>query len=426
MSVVLAVENVGPCRKQLKIEVPAPAVEAELRKVVEQYSRQARVPGFRRGKIPASLIRQRFRDDIRQEVIERLLPRFWQEASTESALDTLTAPSVEEVGELADGEPLTFTAAVDVRPEFELASLDGFDLPDRDEEPSEEELTEALDELRRQVADWVTVERPAARGDRVLAAVRELEVEEDPESEPERVQVEIGDARVWEELSLALTGLEAGQTGTFSRPEGEGDEARVRKFEVEAALVEERDLPEPTNEFAAKVGKFETIDELREQVANGVTARKREASDRQRREALMEQLVARNSFDLPEGVVNHETENILRDYAMELQRRGVDVEAAGLDWQEMGGQARPQAERRVRERLVLDAVVAAEEVAVSDEEVDGALATLARLQNRGFEELRQEFVREGRMASLRQQLQRDRAVRRLLGDGEDGAEENKA
>ncbi|MEM7483087.1 MAG: trigger factor [Acidobacteriota bacterium] len=427
---VLAIETVGPCKKQLHIEVPAATVDREVGKVVADLGKRAKLPGFRQGKIPAGVVRQRFKDDIRQEVIERIIPKAWEAAEKESDLDGLAAPHVDEVGEFVAGEPFIFKASIEVRPEFELGSLEDFDLPERDEEPSEAEVTEALDNIRRQVADWVTVERPAARGDKVKTMIEEVTEnaeseateaaggEEAPEiaSEAQEIEVEIGNEQIWEELSLALTGLAVGQRGSFSRPEGEGDEARVRSFEVEVVSVEERDLPELDDEFAAKVGEFETVDALKEEVIAGVRRQKTEASDRARHQALREQLRARHPMELPVGVVDHEIQLVLRDYAGELQRRGVDLENAGLNWQEMGDQARPQAEQRVQERLILDRIAEVKEIEVGPDRVDAALATIARVQGERAESLRAAFERDGRMEGLIRQLRRERTVRSLLGD----------
>ena len=116
MSVVLSVEDVGPCRKQLKVEVPAPAVEAETLRVVHDYGQKVRLPGFRQGKVPTELVRRRFAKEIDQEVKERLLPRYWRQAQAESSIEPLLPPEVEEVSDLAPGEPLTFTATVETRP----------------------------------------------------------------------------------------------------------------------------------------------------------------------------------------------------------------------------------------------------------------------------------------------------------------------
>jgi trigger factor len=454
MSIVLSVEDVGPCRKQLKVSIPAPEVAAETERVVRDIGRRTRLPGFRKGKVPAGVVKRRFKEDVEREVLDRLLPRFWRQAESESALDPLAAPRVEEVGDLAEGEPLTFTAIVEVRPPIELGDLDllrdGLELPDPAVEPTDDEIGEALDSLRRRAADWTEVERPAARGDRVTVEIVEVlpaaapaadaepaagdEAEDEAEDEaagdapgerlgsPETVAVEIGDESIWEELSLALTGLGAGQEGAFTRrPAAEGD-APPRRFRVRADKVEERDLPPLDDAFAAKVGKFADFEALRAEVERGLGEQRREERRRARRQAALDQLRGRHPLTLPDGVVQHETEHLLQDYAQELGRRGVDPRSARVDWEDLARQVRPQAERRVHDRLLLDALAEAEPLAVGDDELERALAVIGRAQGTSAALVRRKLEEDGRLAGLRSQMRRDKALARLVGDDETAAD----
>ncbi|HET7177617.1 MAG TPA: trigger factor, partial [Solirubrobacterales bacterium] len=280
MSVVVSVEDVGPCRKQLKVEVPAPAVEAETQRVVREYGQRVRIPGFRKGKVPAELVRRRFQKDIEKEVVERLLPRYWHQAQEESAIDPLLPPEVEEVEDLSPGAPLTFVATVETRPQIELRNVRDFDLPDPSVEPGTLEIDDTLDDLRKQLSRWVPVERPAARGDLVSGDIVELSPEEGaaegaPAREPQHVQVEVGDPRVWEELSLALSGLAAGQEATFTHRDGpDAENGPERRFRVKVEAVQERELPPLDDELAGKVGPFENVDGLREAVVERLRAGK--------------------------------------------------------------------------------------------------------------------------------------------------------
>lgn len=456
MSVILSVEDTGPCRKRLEIEVPAEAVAAASREVVRELGRRTSLPGFRKGKVPESVVRRRFQDEIREEVVERLVPRYWELAREEGGLDPLAAPQVEEVGELSADEALVFFAVVEVRPEIELGDLAGVELPDPPVEPGEQEISDALDELRRRVAPWTAAERPAGRGDRVQAAITEITAggpapdpdageSEDPEAagdagdvagevaadgapetdpetaaadqagepEPQTVTVEIGDPSVWEELSLALSGLEPGQEARFTRRPEEGGEART--FRVAVEQVEERELPPLDDELAAKLGDFDSVEALRTTVVEQLTAGKRDARRRQRRDALLAELRQRHPLALPQGVVDHEVEHMLRDYAMELSQRGVDVENQ-VDWRNAAGQARPEAERRVHDRLLLDAAAEREGMAVEESELVAAVTMLARARRENPAELRRALESSGRLEGLRSQLRRDKTVRRLLGE----------
>ncbi len=153
MSVVVANQEIDSCTRELKIEVPGPAVEAEAKRVAEDYRKNANLPGFRKGKVPMGIVQQKFREEIDKEVVERLVPRYWRQAESESELDPLLPPTLGEVDH-SPGEALTFTARVEVRPEIELGNLDTFDLPEIDVEASTEEIDRALEDLQRQIAVW--------------------------------------------------------------------------------------------------------------------------------------------------------------------------------------------------------------------------------------------------------------------------------
>ena len=412
MSVVNSIETVGPWRKKLEIEVPAADVDAETAKVVRQYGKQVRLPGFRKGKVPAELVQQRFRVEIEHEVADRLVPLFWQKAQEESELDPMLPPSVGEV-EIRAGEPLIFEATVEVRPEIEIGDLEDFDLPEGESEPSDEEIADAVGRLQEQVADWKDVERPAARGDRVTIQVTELDEDEEAMGNAQSLQVEVGGTEVWEELSLAVTGLESGQETDFRRQEEHGDHSHVRHFKVEVESVQERDLPPLDDELAKKIGDFETLEALRNDLSERLRQEKELAIRSTREQALLDQLRERHPLDLPKGVVEAETRELLRDYAENLAHQGIDVDKVELDWNKMAEEARPRAEGRVHSRLVLDAVASSLEIEVESSVVDERVSLLARAQGKSVAVVRREMT-AAQLEALSQQLKREKALDSLL------------
>ena len=429
MSVVVSVQDVGPCRKQLTVEVPAPAVEAETQRVIQEYGRQVRIPGFRQGKVPANVVRQRFAKDIEKEVVERLLPRYWHQAQAEASIDPLLPPEVDEVRDLQPGQPLTFVATVETRPQIELRNIRDFDLPDPQVDPGQMEVDDALEDLRKQIAPWVTVERPAARGDKVSAEIAEIG-EDGTAGNPDPVQVELGDERVWEELTAALQGLSAGQETTFERHEPavqHGDHehpARDRRFRVKVLEVQERDLPALDDDLARQLSPdLGGLDALRDVVTRRLRAGKAEQRSEARQKALLDQLRERHPLDLPEGVVRREVEQLTQEYAENLARRGVDLERAHLDWNEVANGMVPLAERRVHARLLLDAIADAESIQVDENEFERTLAYIARSQNTSTPALRKSLDESGRLGSLRAQLRRDKTMRHLLGETDAAGEE---
>jgi trigger factor len=406
MSVVVSIENVGPCRKQLQIEVPAPAVEAETRRIVDEYRRQARLPGFRKGKVPAELVRQRYEREIDQ---------------AEGELDALTPPRVEQVDH-EPGASLRFTATVEVRPLIEIGELGDIELPEPGVEPGEDEIEQAIEDLRRQVADWVPADRAAARGDRLRGQLILIDDEEDSPTE-QPVDFEVGHEQVWEELSLAAVGARPEGAIEFDRREGENGPSKRYRLTVEA--VEQRQLPELDDELAARLGDFADVAALREAVVERLRLAKGRERRLARERALLDEMRQRHPLALPEGVVQQEVEAMLRTWAEEMTRRGVDLEQAELDWQALADRERPQAEKRVHARLLLDEK---EEIQVDEDEFEKVLAQLARAEGRSAGAVRQALDRSGRLSELRARLRREKLLRRLLGEDESepevGAAEN--
>jgi trigger factor len=288
----------------------------------------------------------------------------------------------------------------------------------------------------------VPVERPAARGDLVSARIIELtgaggaDGEGAGEGAPEtaaiaatvatdaegrRVEIEVGNPQVWEELSLALTGTAPGQETRFTRREehgtGEGRHEHERRFRVVVEAVKEREPAPLDDELASRVSAdFKTLAELRQAVVRRLRAQREEQRREARQKALLDQLRERHPVELPQRVVEQEVEKLLNEYAEGLAHQGVDLERSQIDWQELAGGMRPLAERRVHARLVLDAVAEAERIEVDETEFESTLAALARAQGTSTPALRKTLDEQGRLATFRSQLRRDKAIRHLLGE----------
>ena len=414
MSVVLSVEELGPCQHKVEIAGPAAAGEAEYARAVADTARKVRLPGFRKGKVPANLIERQFREEIEHQLVERLVPRYWKQAAAERQIDPLSPPEIAGV-EVAKGSPLRFTATVETRPAIELGNVTEFDLPAPPVEPAPDEVERALDALGLERADWLPAERPAANGDRAKLSIVEDD-DADGAKPPQQIEIEIGSPQVWEELSLSVVGAEAGQERDFARREGEGEEARTRRFRVTVVEVRRPELPPLDDALAAKLGRFASVEELRSGVTASLRAARARERRRQREQAAVEQLLARHSFPVPAGVVKHETEHLLEEYAEGLARRGVDLRKSQIDWSKLGEQLRPQAERRVRARLMLDAVAKSRDLEIEEPEFERALAEMARAQNRSTLAVRQNLDERGQLGELRRQLLRDKTLSALLGE----------
>ena len=427
MSVVTGMEEAGPHRMKLTIEVPAPAVDAEIGRVLKDFRRQINLPGFRKGKVPARLLQKRFKKEIEGEVADRLLPRYWQQAQAEKDIDALIPPSVEEL-KIESGEPMVVVAMVEVRPDIVLGDIQNFDLPEESTEPTEEEVDDAIADLRRSFAEWTTVDRAAATGDLVVGSMKDLDAHTDEEgddaeggessaaAEPRPLHFEIGGKGADEELSLLLTGKSAGATVQHESQHGEGEDAHTHRFEIQIDEIKEQELPEVDEAFAERLG-VGSPDELRSIFQQRLEGEKKESLRRRRLELLLEQLRERHPLPtLPEGVVQQESERMMREQMESLAGQGVDLENAGIDWSKMVDGVRPAAERRVHERLVLDAIAKAEDIALNEEKFELFLGSVAAQQNVSSLALRQRLAEDGRLEPLRAQLLREQTIAQLLGE----------
>ena len=442
MTVVVSKREVGLCRHEFDIEVPADEVNAEYLRVARDYRRRARLDGFRKGKAPLDLIRQRFAEAIGEDVSERLAPKYWNLAREEEDVHSMLPPSVGPV-EVVPGQPLRFTVTVDVEPEVDIGDDRSFELPQAETEPTEAEVDEVLEQVRLERATWVPVDRSAARGDRVRGKVHRAAMPGyDPQAAGEGhdhdhdhdhdhghghgqddsngpathdIDLELGDERVWPELTGNLTGLSAGQTATFERVEQEDSIERQRRYDVELHEVLERKLPEVDDEWASGLAaSIGTVDELRENLRGQVQARKVEAAGQQRTEALLEQLRDRYPVTLPEAVVEREAFQMARSYANNLARQGVDLEQQQLPWEQMMEEIRPQAGKRAHSSFLLDRIAREDGIEPTREDLERALEMMARARNTNRGKLRRELERDGGLEMLKIELKRDRTVQALL------------
>ena len=227
------------------------------------------------------------------------------------------------------------------------------------------------------------------------------------------------DETVKEELSLAVTGKSVGQKAVFERTDAQGDPPVTRQFSLEITAVKEQVLADLDDAFAARLGKFESFEEFRSDVHGRVHAAKEQNRRYLRERALLDQLRERHSFGLPEGVVKREIEYFLREYSEELVARGADPSTESIDWAQLGEQARPQAERRVHARLVLDAVAEELNLEIGESEFESALSRFAKAQGKTPMALRHELDRADKLSDLRHQLLRQKAISALLDEDED-------
>jgi trigger factor len=421
--VVLETRDESPTRTTLDIEVPAEEVERAYAAVSRAFAKKASMPGFRRGHVPEHLVQQRFSGEIREEVVERLLPAALSSAIREKNLAILGHPRVDKLEWNPPG-PIRFSAHLDLKPAVDPGEYKEIPVEDVSVEPTEEEVDRVLERIRESHAEFHPIEgRPAAAGDYAVADIagRFVEILE-PGQNPrtfrdEKITLEVGHADSMPEINEALTGSAVGETRTFRKtfPDdfpNEDFKGKTVDYEVTLAALKEKRLPAVDDDFARAVAQAESAEKLRDGVRANLRAEKESARRRKFRHDILGTILSRADVPAPEVLVESEVEASLREYARYLAANGLDPKEA--DWEKIREDARPGAERRVREYLVLDAVARREDISVTETELDAEIKRAAARRGVETSELRERLVKNDGLDALRDEMRLSRTLDLLI------------
>jgi trigger factor len=407
-------QDVSETQKKITIEIPSAVVDAEIDRVVKGYSKQARLPGFRPGKVPATIIRQRFREQIHHDVMHDLIPRAVEEALQERGIEPVDTPDIKDVS-LQEGQPLTFTAAVQTVPAFDPGDLSTIAVHEHPTTITEDAIAQTLDRLRDRAAKQEPVEgRPLADGD---TAVLEID-RTDPDGKSDRhdnVSVELGAAANPPGFDQNLIGLSPGEEKTFGThfPEDYSVKEMANTdvtYHVKVKEIRRRVLPELDDEFAKDIGDFASLDALRDRVRIDMQADAERHAKQHVRGDLLKQLAQRVTFELPPSLVDREIDRRLEEFARRLMDQKVDPRKAGIDWAQFREAQREAARDAVASALVLDEIARRESLAVTTEDVDKEIEQFAASSGRTPAALRAQLEKEGGLARLTAGLRREKAV----------------
>ena len=418
--------DLSETRTRVAVEVPSTDVDREIERLSQRYRRSARVPGFRPGKAPARLIRQRMHDQILHEVAQGLVEKAVDEALRERGVEPLEAPSVRDVNVEA-GQPLTFTATFETLPPVDAGEYRGLTVRRTPIEVTDAQVSEALDELRRRAARAEPVEgRGVAIGDTVTVDLERRSVPApdaaQPPAPPERhagVQIEVGAEANPPGFDTHVVGLDVGAERTFTvrHPEG-GDAPELAGADVEYRIrlqaIHQRVLPDLDDEFARSLGEYDTVGALRQQVTEDLSAQAERETDRRMRDELLVQLAARLPGEVPEALVARELDRRVERLASQLVAQRVDPRRAGIDWEEFRAAQRNPAVDTVKSTLVLDEIARRESIEATEDDIDRQVERLAARSNRGPAAMRALLEKEGGVAPLAVGLRREKTIEFLL------------
>ncbi len=405
------------CKRELRIEVPADVVAAETDTLVQKFQKMARLPGFRVGKVPASVIRQRFADDIRHEVMDALMPRYIRQETEKLGITPVSAPRVTDV-EMKPGEPLRFTASFEVLPEIEVSGYRELRAEKPDITVTGEEVEQSLNHLREQHATYSPVEdRPLQDGDYAQAAFRGTP--KAPGSKPvsvDDVLVEIGGANTVRDFSDNLRGALPGDERTFdvAYPEDFSDQRLAGKtftYTVQVKAIKRKQLPELNDAFAGELGSFPSLDALKQHIRDSLARDKRHTAEREAKEKLVDELVRRHDFPVPEALIERQIDVRLERGLRALAAQGMRAEdMKRMDFARLRAGQRDSAIREVKASLLLDKVAGAEHIEVTDEEVERELEVLAAQAKQPLEAVRARLTREGALDRIRNRIRNEKTL----------------
>jgi len=413
----------NPCRRELTIEIPADVVTGETDRIVGQYQKLARIPGFRKGKTPAGVVRQRFADEIKNEVVEKLVPKYFREEARKHNLAPVSQPRVTDLY-LHAGEPLRFKASFEVLPDFKVGPYKDIHIEKFDTAVTEAVVERALENLRQQHAAYNAVEedRPLADGDFAVVSFKGTPKEAADSAgakpvEVEEVMVEIGGSNTIPEFNENLRGAKAGETRTFDVKYADdfSDKRLAGKsmtYEVNVKGVKTKSVPELNDEFAKELGEqFASVADLRNRLRENMKAEKDHEAEHQGKDKVVEELVRRNDFPIPEAMVDQQIDLRLERGLRALAAQGMRTEdMKRMDFGRLRAGQHEAAAREVKASLILEQIADEEKIEVSDEEFERELSALATQSRQSVEEVRKRLTPDGGLDRIRHRIRNEKTL----------------
>jgi trigger factor len=415
--------DVSPTRKEIKIEVESEVVRAAFDRISDRYARQASVPGFRRGHAPRAVVRTRFKSEIRSDVLRELIPDAVNNAIEKHELAAIGEPNVhfdtnealKRIGE----DAISFHVGVEVLPKVELGKYKGIEATRRIRPVTEEDTNRMLEELREASAALQPVEdRPAESGDTVTVSFQGkfIDQPDDEDINVEDVDVTLGGASVQQEFTDNLTGVKADDEKTFivDYPEdfsSKGLAGKKVEYKAKVSAVRIKELPEVDDEWARSLGdEFDSVETLLAKIREDLENRARAEADNRLRTELMRKLLEAHQFEVPQSMVEHQTQYRLESVVRDMIGRGIDPRSQELNWEGAREELKAQAEEDVRGSMLLECIAEEERINVSDEEIEAEIDAVAKASRQSKEQVRGVLTKDGGERSIANRLRNRKAL----------------
>ncbi|PYV94971.1 MAG: trigger factor [Acidobacteria bacterium] len=414
---VTPTETSSATKREIQVEVPAEEVTRETDSLIQKYQKLARLPGFRRGHVPASIIRQRFAEDLKSEVVEALVPRHFRRETEKLGVLPVSQPRVSDL-HIHEGEPLRFKASFEVMPEIKVEGYKELRADKPTVTVTDEEVQESLESLREQHATFTAVEgRALADGD--YAQVSLDGKPKEGEGKPvhmDDILVEIAGKNTMPEFTENLRGASAGDERIFDvhYPEDSTDKRLAGKtltYTVKVHSIKLKSLPEQNDDFAKTLGEFASLDEVRQRIREGMESERKHAAERESKDKLVAELVKRNDFEVPEALVDRQIDVRLERGLRALAAQGLKPEdMKKMDLNRLRAGQREQALQEVKASLLLDRIAGEEKIEVGDEEINAEIEALANQSKQTPEAIRARLTRDGALDRIRNRIRSEKTL----------------
>ncbi|MBI2525388.1 MAG: trigger factor [Candidatus Rokubacteria bacterium] len=411
------VQELGACKRRLQVEEEPEVVRRAWEHAFSRVQKEARLPGFRKGKVPRSMIKIHFADDVKQEVARRLIPDVYRQALGETRIEPVEEPDLQEV-RLEEGAPLSFAAVVEIKPTIELGTYVGLAAQHTPKPLADEEVDEVLGQLRERHAEYRAVERPADLGDLAI-----VDYTLTPEGMAPRAEtgygIVLGQGAVMPEIEEAVIGLGPGgsRQARVRFPDDHSNEAlrgRAGEATVTVKEVKEKVLPPLDDDFARGMGPFESLEALRAELRKDLENRRARENRRALEDAVVEVLLAGHAFQVPDALVLRQVGHQIEHTRERLRQQGVDPDRLPWDYPKLLEEMRPGAERAVRRSLLLEAIAEKEGLAPGEPDVEAEVEKIARASQRPAAAVRSMMEKNGDLDTLRFSLREARTLDFLI------------
>jgi trigger factor len=406
-------------KRELEIEIPAEEMSREQDSLIQKYQKLARIPGFRRGHVPASIIRQRFAQDIQNEAMDALIPKYFRKETERLGLIPISQPRVTDL-HAHEGKPIHFKASFEVMPEIKVEGYKELRAEHPEITVTDQEVEDALKALQEQKATFSPVEgRAIQEGDYAQVSLDGLPKPEEPETKPvhmDEVLVEIGGKNTMPEFTENLRGANPGDERSFDvhYPDDFSDErlrGKTFAYKVKLIAIKQKSLPELNDDFAKELGEFKNLEEVRQRIREGMEHDRKSEAERNAKDKLLTELIRRNEFEVPEALVDRQIDVRLDRGLRALASQGMSSEhMKKLDFGRLRAGQHDQAVQEVKASLLLEKIADEEKIEVGDDEIDREIEALAKQTNQAPDAIRARLTRDGALDRIRNRIRNEKAL----------------